>query len=371
MLRDFDSKEFEPLGIILRIPVKHRRRLMEGTDQKPGGGRKRKDGDTGGGRGMATIRRLVAKSPEVMVKVSGGARGAKGVREHLNYITRNGELVAETPAGDVAGRGEVADVARAWWENRDAAQDTRRRNSKETVNLVLSMPKGTDRDKLMAAARLFANRTFAGNHDYLLVEHRDTDHPHVHLTVRALGHNLVRLNPRKADLQAWREGLALELRAQGVAAEATPRRSRGVVAKGRRQVIRHLEQAHNVNGKLVPARGSKVQREKVADLVREVTSQVAAGENPYAKQAKWRQRLVRQAWADLASQVEAEGGEGVALAQQIRTFVQAMPPIATERDQLRQNVEARLSGRARRRVEGGAGEGRGGQDPAMGQDRER
>lgn len=342
---DFDEKEFEPLGIILRIPAKGRRKLMEGRDQLQPAGRRRPSGGSGG-RGMATIRRLVAKAPEVMVKVSGGARGAKGVREHLYYITRNGELVADTPSGDLVGKAEVAEAARAWWENRGQAQGAHRRNSRETVNLVLSMPPGTDRDKLTAAARLFASRTFGANHDYLLVEHRDTDHPHVHLTVRSLGHDMTRLNPKKADLQAWREGLAVELRAQGIEAVATPRRARGVVRKSKRQAIHHLD-----------ARGdSRVQRSKVAELLRELTQKVAAGEDPFAQAAKWKQKQIRAAWGRLADQCDAEGGEGVALGLQIREFIKAMTPIATERDALREVVAREVSQQRR----GGGGERGGG-----------
>lgn len=327
-MRDFDPKEFEPLGIVLRIPVKRRRALMEGTDNLPA--TRRKPG--GGGGGRSTIRRLAARAPEVMVKVSGGARGFNHLREHLNYITRNGTLVAETPNGDVFGRGDVSHTAAAWWSNRGQAQEMRRANSRETVNLVLSMPAGTDRDKLLEAARSFASRTFAGNHDYLLVEHRDTNHPHVHLTLRAMGHDMTRLQPKKADLQAWREGFALELRDRGVVAEATPRRARGVVKKGKSQAVKHLD-----------LRGaSRVQKAKIAEAVRDVTQRVDAGERPWETATKERQGLIRAAWAKIAEQFQAEGGEGIQLAASIRRFVAAMPPIETEREAIRRTVESAI-----------------------------
>lgn len=323
-MRDFDPKEFEPMGIVLRIPVKRRKALMDGTDNVAPS--KRKPGGGGGGRG--TVARMVARAPEVMVKVSGGARGFKHLCEHLNYITRNGELVAETPDGAIYGREEVGAVATDWWNVRGKAQGIRRANSKETVNLVLSMPEGTNREKVLGAARSFASRTFAGNHDYLLVEHRDTKHPHVHLTVRALGHDETRLDPRKADLQMWREGFALELRGQGLAAEATPRRARGVVLKGKSQAIKHLD-----------LRGaSKVQRAKVTQAVREVAQRVDAGERPWETATKKRQGMIRTAWGKIAEQFAAEGGEGTQLAESIRRFVAAMPPVETERQQIRRTV---------------------------------
>ena len=70
------------------------------------------------------------------------------------------------------------------------------------------MPAGTDAIAVKDSARAFAIETFGDNHDYVFVQHLDDKHPHVHLTVRSLGHDGKRLNPRKADLQAWRERFA-------------------------------------------------------------------------------------------------------------------------------------------------------------------
>lgn len=50
--------------------------------------------------------------------------------------------------------------------------------------------------------------------------------------MRALGDHGERLNPRKADLEAWRQAFAQALRDRGVEAEATPRRARGVNLTG-------------------------------------------------------------------------------------------------------------------------------------------
>src|SRR5690348_2824901 len=38
------------------------------------------------------VKRTVNRTPEVMVKVSGGARDTGGVRAHLKYIDRHGKL---------------------------------------------------------------------------------------------------------------------------------------------------------------------------------------------------------------------------------------------------------------------------------------
>src|SRR3546814_8560060 len=63
--------------------------------------------------------------------------------------------------------------------------------------------------------------------DLVLALHTDTPRPHVHLTVQAEGLDRNRFNPRPVQLNRFRERFARELRARGVAAEATPRRARG------------------------------------------------------------------------------------------------------------------------------------------------
>jgi hypothetical protein len=66
----------------------------------------------------------------------------------------------------------------------------------------------------------------------------------VHLTVRALGDRGERSNPKKADLEAWRQAFAEQLRMRGIAAEARPRRARGTTRKAERTAIRELGERH-------------------------------------------------------------------------------------------------------------------------------
>jgi hypothetical protein len=65
------------------------------------------------------------------------------------------------------------------------------------------------------------------NHKYVMVLHDHQANPHVHISVRAESRDGKRLNPRKADLQRWRETFAERLRAWGVDAEATRQATRG------------------------------------------------------------------------------------------------------------------------------------------------
>jgi hypothetical protein len=60
-----------------------------------------------------------------------------------------------------------------------------------------------------------------------MVLHDHQANPHVHLSVRAESKNGRRLNPRKADLQRWREMFAERLRGWGIDAEASRQATRG------------------------------------------------------------------------------------------------------------------------------------------------
>ncbi|MBP2307482.1 relaxase/mobilization nuclease domain-containing protein [Azospirillum melinis] len=169
------------------------------------------------------------KTPEAVVKLTGRARGVAGhLLAQFDYITRNGKLPAETHEGEcITERTQLLALHDDWLlanavdgRGRDAA------NAAQSVALTLSMPPGTPPDRVEAAARRWAHDTFAGTHDWVMVRHDDTEHPHVHIAVRAVGAGGRRLAPGPADLQLWRERFARELRRLGVDAEATPRVAR-------------------------------------------------------------------------------------------------------------------------------------------------
>lgn len=183
--------------------------------------------------GKARLARIVARTPEVTVKITGRSRNGPHLKKHLDYITRHGQLSAITQNGQtIHSRSELRGMHDAWVTSNDLDQAARRRpQDAHSVNMVLSMPPGTDRDKLEVAARSWATETFKGTHDWVMVRHDDTKHPHCHITVRAVGYNGKRLAPGPADLQSWRSGFASQLRRQGVPAEATPRQARGVTRR--------------------------------------------------------------------------------------------------------------------------------------------
>ncbi|MBJ7412009.1 MAG: hypothetical protein JHD15_16820 [Phenylobacterium sp.] len=275
----------------------------------------------------ARLQRIARRAPEVMVKVTGRTRDPAHLAAHLTYITRNGDLPAEGRDGIVAeGRQEMIELAQDW--SAAAVMDSRRRaNSPFSVAIILSMPAGTGAIRLRDAARAFAAAEFEHGFDYVLVLHTDQAHPHVHLTVRALGELGVRLNPKKADLDRWRQTFAEALRDRGVDAEATPRRTRGVTRKPERGALRRIRERH--------ARGQGGMG-RVASEKLKAAAQLAFGgppkPTPWEEQMARRQQAVRRLYLAQAKLLQASGdADDRRLAIEIEGFVRGMPAPDSER----------------------------------------
>jgi hypothetical protein len=164
----------------------------------------------------ATVAR---RAPQVMVKVTGGGRGMLAIAAHFRYISKNGRLDIEDERGNsIRGKDAVHEMAEDWRLGGSLIEDVGQR--REAFNIMLSMPRGTDPLIVQKAARAFAQTELA-DHKYVMVLHDHQANPHVHISVRAESKHGRRLNPRKADLQRWRETFAEKLRGYGVEAEAT------------------------------------------------------------------------------------------------------------------------------------------------------
>lgn len=290
--------------------------------------------------------RVASEAPEVVIKVTGHARGAKHLRRLMQYITREGELVAENEASEsISGKDAVSEFASDW----NATIGKRKANTRDTMNIVLSMPASTDPQAVFNAARDLAKHEFAKNHEYIMVLHTfETDpspkpspNPHVHLVVKSVGFDGRRLNPRKADLQRWRELFAERLRDQGIEAEATPRMARGIVKKAKAQPLHHAEKRDNRTRRMESA---------VKEVANEITGRKESQERPWEAAIRSKQDLVRATWADAAKSLEAsQEAADKLLAERIRSFVSKMPPVKTRRDEielkLREELAERLSDR--------------------------
>ena len=275
----------------------------------------------------AKLERIVRKAPEVMVKVSGKQYGAHHLAEHFGYVARHGKLAMRSSESEIIDDPRRLKEIAQDWTMLDDAMNEHGRERPTSLSLVLSMPGGsTDAQTLHDAAQAFARILFERNHAYMLALHTDTDHPHIHLTVATEGADGTRFNPRKADLHHMRETFAHELRARGVAAEATPRRARGHVQKRVRSAARHLD-----------ARLSQEGRKLNLEQLNELRAQAFVRASDQERRSEdvlalSRQKQIRGAYAEAAAALAGTGKEeDRALAQDVAGFLAAMPPAVSRR----------------------------------------
>lgn len=295
------------------------------------------------------IQRTVSRTPEVMVKVSGGGRDIGGVRAHLKYIGRHGKLPLETDEGfTVQGKNAALEIAQDW--NLDQCRSQYRSKPAEgekdtrpklAHNIVLSMPSGTPPENVLAAARIFARENFALQYRYAMVLHTDQAHPHVHLVVKC-EHEYEpgkRLYIRKETLRRWREQFAELMREQGVAANATPRQIRGQLHRPQRDPIHHRLRAMHAFGQLdamvrsqrATPKPSTFMRDKVLAMVSALKS--GAGVLAQGKDTLQGTRdAVRDDWQATAQTLRRQGWGN--LAAQVDRFMAQMPPVQTDGERL-------------------------------------
>lgn len=277
--------------------------------------------------GRQKLSATTKRAPEVMVKITGSGKDMRGIKGHLDYISRHGKLEVEDERGLVYhGKEDVLELRDSWKGTGIPSEKGVRR---EVFNVMVSMPPGTDREAVKKAARNFASEVFE-NHQYVFVAHNDEKHPHVHIAVKAVDLDGIRMNPRKADLQQWREVFASELREQGIEANATPRMARGVIKKAERQVVRHINKEHAQGKRKAPAKVTVAQREEA--------EWEAAGtkkhSNPAQSKIVERRKQIQRDYGDVARALaKSASTEDKRLALSIVDFVKQMPPVTTQHQQ--------------------------------------
>ncbi len=212
----------------------------KGQDVRGSGG---KGGSSLSAGAKARLARIVAKRPEVMVRITGRTRGIVHFKAHLDYVSRNARLNVERSDGVVISDRRGMRLLHDDWLQANAVMARGRSSPQavQSVSVILSMPPGNPPDKVQAAARSWARESFANRHEWIMARHDDKDHPHVHVTVRAVGADGRRLTAGPKELQAWRERFAHELRRYGVEAEATPRQARGLIRKADTMAVHKIE----------------------------------------------------------------------------------------------------------------------------------
>lgn len=288
---------------------------------------------------LEQIRRTARRVPEVVVKVlPRGSNDLKAAGKHLDYIGRHGELELEGDNGDLF----LGTVGKALLEDWDLDIDEARpqaglagstvdRAPKLVHKLMFSMPPGTPPDKVLKAVRNFAREQFALQHRYAFVLHTDEPHPHVHLVLKAVSEQGVRLNIKKATLRHWRSEFARELRLLGVAANATERQVRGSQHQDRKAgIYRSMargDSTFQMQRNLVISR----QGPTYAGIERQVRAQLLNS-----------QREVELGWRAVAVLAERQGQS--ALANDVRNFADGLPIVRADLETVLPANRGRLPG---------------------------
>lgn len=279
---------------------------------------------TARGRLKDTVRR----TPEVMVKITGKPRNMAQVAANFEYISREGDLELEDDKGDVyVGREDIDELQENWRDEgyRIPADGGKKR---EAYNVILSMPPGTDRTSLKNAARDFAGDVF-DRHQYVFAAHSDEKHPHVHLTVKAVDRDGRRLDPRKADLQHWREMFAEKLNEHGIEANATARRTRGVDRRAVKQAVRHIDARAGTQ----KATGERYELSKLTERQRSDAKREASGgpsrRHPAYDRLATARQVERARFGKLAKTLARGDREDKELALAVTQFVATQPPAGT------------------------------------------
>jgi hypothetical protein len=274
------------------------------------------------------IRLTVNRAPEAVVKVlPRSSNDLKAVGKHINYIGRRGNLELEGDDGERP-QGRVADALLEDWDldvddmrrQGSLAAASKRTPPKLVHKLMFSMPPGTPPQKVLSAVRNFAREEFYGQHRYAMVLHTDEPHPHVHLVLKAVSEQGVRLNIKKATLRHWRPQFASHLRALGVAANATERAVRGEGRAAKRDEIYRA----SLRG---DSRVVRAQSDAAAAAIRSGRATEVSSQELVRTRAD-----VVSGWAAVADQLSRQGAKEDAA--RVLLFLKAMPPPLTDHARL-------------------------------------
>lgn len=258
------------------------------------GDKKKKKAASGASGGLGNAHAMIQKKPEAVVKISGYGKG-KGVSEAVKYAAKHGKTLEQADGSILKGDESINAKAKEMV----AVQRRKHPRQRDSMNLILSMPAGTNPDKVLDAARAFGAAEFRGKRDFVFARHDNEPHPHVHFVVQMAGLDGIRLDPRKDDLQRWRELFAEKLREVGVEAAATPRRARGQSVKGERQKIVGMRE-----------RGAIPLRD--AQVIAKVALQIEAGrrlKQPWVEAEAKRRANIKETYHRAADQLAGSAQE--------------------------------------------------------------
>lgn len=172
-------------------------------------------------------------SKEVTVKFTGSGKTAKGIKNGIDYITRDGEL--ESYCYDGKGTGELGlgdefnhRSTDRLSEDNDYNKKYRGENIDHVKNMVFSPPPNANvsREDALKATTEFLKEKYP-NHAFVAVYHDDKEkHPHVHVNFKLRDEETgKRLRLTKAETRKFRHEYCRKLEGMGYDVTATDRNS--------------------------------------------------------------------------------------------------------------------------------------------------
>jgi hypothetical protein len=187
----------------------------------------------------------------------------------------------------------------------------------------------------------------------LHVEHKDNRpvHPHVHLVVKAEHeYGGRRLNPRKADLQRWRERFAEYMTELGVLSTATRRQDRGLAKTAKKtaiyratQRVQRPQRSEGESPTLLTLAGDSVFMRKKLEAVRR---ELQAGNGVDATQYRALQNVraqVNERYRDAIDWLRSRGREEEA--RRFELMQRNLAPVKTENQLIADTLVAHNEGR--------------------------
>ncbi|EBN8064489.1 spore coat protein CotH [Salmonella enterica] len=173
-------------------------------------------------------------SKEVVVKISGGAITRQGVRNSIDYMSRESELPVMNESGQVWKGDEIQEAKEHMIDRANDPQnvfdDSGKENKKITQNIVFSPPVSAKvkPEDLLESVRKTMQKKYP-NHRFVLGYHSDKkEHPHVHVIFRIRDNDGKRADIRKKDLREIRTGFCEELKLRGYDVKATHKQQHGL-----------------------------------------------------------------------------------------------------------------------------------------------
>jgi len=185
--------------------------------------------------GCLTLRR--SGGPQSFVKVirNGGTSTAKSTRNQMEYLSQDGEVdleLSDMYFGDKLETSEREELIQSWYDT-----GHNKGGHDKTTHIVVSFPRGTDKDAAYRvgrawAAEMFSSGSYGDVFDYYTAFHTDQQHPHMHVVVakRGMMHgNWLSIHRDGEFNYVTFRAVQVEMAArEGIYLEATSRFERGV-----------------------------------------------------------------------------------------------------------------------------------------------